>query len=353
MMVWLDSDQNGYKSLVVPLAENHQVLKLAILATAAARAPSDLGIDASFSQWAHETALNLIATHVGKMADLVSGTASIPTATIDGANEATLAAALVLSNHSLLVHDNAQFVLHRQAVRTLIGAIVSTGTSDEKLFNFLQNQAAIHDVLVSTTKLNPEHVGHSILPNEPKKVLFGEFLCLLHDLTTLSLTNGPPPTIASLEDRFELAAASTLITSATIHSPQPKQQTQNDFTRLVRIYHHAGILYACKRLHIPHATLEVDYHSRSLFRLFDQFENLASSLYNLAWPILIAGICSWPNIEKMRTVRYLTRFMLDRTEFWYYSSIAAFHEELWAGEGRDWLGLLGEWEQRGVQIIPV
>jgi hypothetical protein len=352
MMVWLDSDQNGYKSLVVPLADRHQTLRLAILATAAARAPKDLNVDTHFSRWAHETALNMIAIRVRDMANIVSQKQSLSNGTSGGANEATLAAALILSHHSLLGREDAQFVLHRQAVRTLIRAIICTGTSDERLFDFLQNQAAIHDILVSTTKLNAEDINSSILPTRPKEVLFGQFLCLLQDLTALSLTSGAPPPISEIEDRFELAASSTLIAGALLHS-EDSHLIKDDFSRLVRIYHHAGILYACKRLEIANTTLEQEYHSRSLFRLFDQFENLSMSLYNLAWPILIAGICSWPNIEKIQTVRSLTKFMLDKTEFWYYSSISTFHEELWASPETAWLEVAADWERRGLHIIPV
>jgi hypothetical protein len=352
MMVWLDSDQNGYKSLVVPLAEKHEVVRLAILATAAARAPKDLEIGTRWSQWAHESALSMIAVRVGEMADIVSQKQTVPNDTNRGANEATLAAALILSHHSLVGREDAQFVLHRQAVRTLISAIICTGTSDETLFDFLQNQAAIHDILVSSTKLNPDHIAHSTKPTRPKEVLFGQFLCLIYDLTALSLTTATPPPISEIEDRFELAASSTLIAGSSLH-PRGDHLIKDDFTRIVRIYHHAGILYACKRLKIANATLEEEYHSRSLFRLFDQFENLSMSLYNLAWPILIAGICSWPNIEKIQTVRYLTNFMLDKTEFWYYSSISTFHEELWASPETAWLDLAADWERRGQHIIPV
>ncbi|KEF56135.1 uncharacterized protein A1O9_07716 [Exophiala aquamarina CBS 119918] len=100
-------------------------------------------------------------------------------------------------------------------------------------------------------------------------------------------------------------------------------------------------------------SLHEEYHKSSLFRLFDQFEDLGTSLYHLAWPILVAGICSWPNIERMRLVRYLTKVMLEKTKFWYYSRIVAFHEELWESSQSDWTKLAADWERRGLQIIAV
>lgn len=354
LMVWLDSTQNEYKRLVIPLAETQQVLRLAIMAIAAGRAPHAFDVDDGFSRRAYENALRLITERVREMTDLEFRDHSPTDArTTASTNEATLAAMLILSNHSLLGAEISQAQLHRHAVRILIKAIAYTGTSDEELFDFLQNQAAIHDVLVCTTIFDPEYISQATLPiSKHGEVMFGRFLCYVHDITTLSITDREHPSIGELEDGFELACSSTIMAAAAVRARSGRPIT-DDFTRIVRIYHHAGVLFGCKRLRISNEALHEEYHTSSLFRLFDQFEDLGTSLYNLAWPILIAGICSWPNIERIRLVRFLTKVMLEKTEFWYYSRIAAFHEELWESSNPDWMRLAADWERRGLQIIAV
>lgn len=354
LMVWLDSTQNEYKRLVIPLAETQQVLRLAIMAIAAGRAPHAFDVDDGFSRRAYEAALRLITERVREMTDVEFRDHSPTEArTTASTNEATLAAMLILSNHSLLGAEISQAQLHRHAVRILIKAIAYTGTSDEELFDFLQNQAAIHDVLVCTTIFDPEYISQATLPiSKHEEVMFGRFLCYVHHITTLSITDREQPSIGELEDGFELACSSTIMAAAAVRARSGRPIT-DDFTRIVRIYHHAGVLYGCKRLRISNEALHEEYHTSSLFRLFDQFEDLGTSLYNLAWPILVAGICSWPNIERIRLVRFLTKVMLEKTEFWYYSRIAAFHEELWESSNPDWTTLAADWERRGLQIIAV
>ncbi|KEF56134.1 uncharacterized protein A1O9_07715 [Exophiala aquamarina CBS 119918] len=108
MMVWLDSKQNEYKRLVIPLAETQQVLRLAIMAIAAARAPHNFDVDDSFSRQAYEAALRLITERIREMTDVEFRDQPVDTGPNASTNEATLAAMLILSNHSLLGSDITQ-----------------------------------------------------------------------------------------------------------------------------------------------------------------------------------------------------------------------------------------------------
>lgn len=353
MMVWLHSNQNEYQRLVVPLAEKQEVLRLAIMAIVAARAPGEFDVDGNFSRRACEAALKLITERARLMTDLESHDQHVGTDTNAGSNEATLAAALILSNHALIGSELSQAQIHRQAVRILIKAIAYTGTCDGELFDFLQNQAAIHDVLVCTMIFDRDSIDQVILPRyKQQEAMFGRFLCYLHHITTLSMTDKSPPSIGEMEGAFELASSSTIMAAASVRA-RSDRPVPDDFTRVVRIYHHAGVIYGCKRLRIPDGGINEQYHVSTLFRLFDQFEDLDTSLYNLAWPILVAGICSWPNIDRIRLVRHLTNAMLEKTQFWYYSRISDFHEELWESSRPDWFTLAADWERRGQRIIAV
>lgn len=352
-MVWLHSTQNEYQRLVIPLAEREEVLGLAIMAIVAARGHGNFDVDNDFSRRAYEAALKSIAERARLMSYLESHDDHVDADTTASSNEATLAAALILSNHSLMGAEVVQAQIHRQAVRILIKVIAYTGPADRELFEFLQNQSAIHDVLVCTMSSDLEAIEKATLPTSKQgEVMFGRFLSYLHHITTISMTKEVRPSVDEIEDAFELASSSTIMAAASLCA-RCNKIVPDDFTRLVRIYHHAAVIYGCKRLRISSGAPAEQYHISSLFRLFKQFEDLHMSLYNLAWPILVAGICSWPNLERIHLVRDLTKAMLAKTEFWYYSRISAFHEELWESSHIDWITLAADWERRGQQIIAV
>ncbi|KAF2218532.1 hypothetical protein BDZ85DRAFT_81389 [Elsinoe ampelina] len=159
-------------------------------------------------------------------------------------------------------------------------------------------------------------------------------------------------TIADFEDRFDGAKSSTLIAAATT-SPDRGQQDKEDFIRMLHTYSHAGVLYAYHRSSCFHTGHFVAYHSRRLFRLLRTAEEQRSPLINFAWPIFIAGLCSWPDLERMDVVRKLCRRRSEENRFACYESISAFHQALWDSEHRDWIRLAKDWREQGQQITAI
>ncbi|KIW14608.1 hypothetical protein PV08_07392 [Exophiala spinifera] len=361
-MVWVDSDRNEYKRLVVPLAGAQMVLRHAIMATAAAHS-CDQEIDRSaVSSAACKDAQQRITQRVRRMiqSDLDSDDSVPNPDDTEDTNEAVLASALILSNHSLLTSQLSEAQIHRRAVRVLINSILFSGPSDGQLFSFLRNQAAIFDVFTCTTiVIDSDHVEGAVLPGgEQDSVLFGNFLVVVQDITLESIHrhigNQPSPAtdVGDFEDRFELARASTLAVAAALGVSC--QDTMNiDLVRLVDIYHHAGVLYAFKRLKNETSNPEEDYHIRRLFRVIQNLDDLNGALHNLAWPIFIAGLCSWPNIERIHTVQQISGLISEKTGFCHYKSISDFHRELWDSPHHNWLLLAREWETRHLPLIPV
>lgn len=360
IMVWLHSEHNSYKRLVAPLAESQKSLRLAILSIAAAHAAGARGGDSDFSRSAYENALLLITERVREMAN--GELNSPPTQSSSGVDthEGILAAALILSNHSLFGTDLRLCGIHRKAVRILIATIrTSMAVSGSELFSFLSNQAAIYDILVCTTIFDRENIKGAILPiYEEGSLMFGRYLHVLHDITKCSLTKESVhggttlSQIADFEDQLELAQSDTLLAAAPI-LVSCGDHTKDDFIRITRLYHHAGVLYACRRLCIDENSWLESYHTSKLFRLFAQFHDLNVALHNLAWPVFIAGICSWPHVERMRTVSELTTTLNGGAGYGHYEGISEFHEELWHSNHHDWIKLAKEWEERGRQVIPV
>ncbi|EXJ87370.1 hypothetical protein A1O3_04329 [Capronia epimyces CBS 606.96] len=364
LMVWLDSAKNGYRRLVIPLAEKHPLLRLAILAISAAHMPHDPDpdLDPTFSQSAGQAAIRMITERVRHM----THTESIWE---DREAEAMLAAMLTLSNHSLLGSELSLAQSHRQAARILINTVTLKRAPDDELTVFLENQLASYDILACTTLFNLEHVQHATVPRPDRgDVLFGDFLNTLHRITIGSLqelAGGPHsatprsrPSLSDLEQDFELARGSTLLTAGPMIGASSRSVRQ-DFVRLVQTYHYAGVLYACKRLNLSDGDSdEVEkHHAARLFQVLNQFEDINASLHNLAWPIFIAGICSCGDKQqeqkRMATVSDLCRMLSTSTGFEHYNNLFTFLQELWHSPGQDWSVLARQWERRGLPVIAV
>jgi hypothetical protein len=359
LMVWVDSDQNEYKRLVLPLAETQQSLKLAILAVAAAYPLDQSRADADFSQQAYEQSLRMITERLRCMARQDSPHDVTGSENTADSNEGVLAAAIVLANHSRLLSESSTVRVHHHAARTLVRSININGPLNPDLFLFLKNQLAINDVLRCTTVFDPDFIRTAALPeDEHGNVLFSSYLEVIHKITILSLEQEHQEIsthaliISDLEDQFELASSATLY-AATTKLKSRDRSAREDFSRLVRIFHHCGVLYACKRLDIANTGPIEEYHAERVFKLFDTFDDLHKSLYNLAWPIFIAGICCWPHIEKVRKVEELSSLLVKNTPFGNSTNVPEFLGQLWTSDHCDWKRLAREWQEEGLSILAV
>lgn len=359
MMVWIDSGINEYRRLIMPLAEEHSLLRLAILAISAAHMRNELGLEATFSHVAGETAIVMITERVRSLTDICGGDQHTRLEWNEEETEGILAAMLILSNHSLLGSKFSHARSHTQAARILINTLTLNGALDDEVILFLKNQLAIHDILACTTLFNFEETQDAVVP-DPKEegILFGHFLNIVHRITTWSFRELPDEPqsdydmIIHLEEEFVLARGSTLLAAR----PLTKTCTRvfrEDFIRVVQAYHHAGILYACKRLRLSDVNHVEKDHSVRLFKVLRQFEDVSASLHNLAWPIFIAGLFSFDDQERMKTVTHFCQMLLSNTRFEHYANLLTFLTELWQSSHRDWSLLARQWGRRGVSIIAV
>ncbi|KIW32252.1 uncharacterized protein PV07_03812 [Cladophialophora immunda] len=354
LMVWLDSEKNEYKRLVIPLAEKDTILRLAVLTISAEHMPHEDHLPPGFSRSTGEAAILMITERVRQMTEC-----SMDDPQIDvngGITAGILAAMLILSNHSLLKSELSHAQSHRQAARILMNSLALKRPPDDDLTIFLKNQLAIYDVLACTTLFNYDHVEHAVLPHVLQQdVPFGDFLNILHHVTVMSLRNFKNTKQAeSLEEEFKLARGSTLLAAGTL-TQTLTQSSRRDFIRLVEAYHHAGILYAYTRLYTTPTDDEraVGFHTDELFKVLDQFEDINSSLHNLAWPLFIAGTSCSGDKKRMEIISRLCRMLSTNTRFEHYANLSVFLQELWQSSTSDWTLLARQWERKGTPVIAV
>lgn len=356
--VWLDSDGNEYKRSIPHLAKRQPVLMMAIRAVCMRL----MGADAALSDEASNTAIIEITQMIKPI--VAQTTATHAPHDVDFPDterlEALLASMLILSNHSLVSSNLAGARSHREAARTIVRCLRAGKARKHALIDFLQNQLAIYEVLACTTLTNVEHIDAAILPEKrDDDVLFGEYIHILHRVTLLSLQRSPSPTIYTraqiipdFQRQFELALGSTLLAAGPLIATASKELRQ-DFIRTAHLYHHAGLLYTCERLRLGRVHEPWPTSAQRLFDILDEFQNITVQLYNLPWPLLIAGIVASENPVWQRKVVDMFEWLTRDSHYEHYADVLAFCQELWADPRRDWLVLAREREESGASIVSV
>lgn len=326
-MVWLDSHQNEYKLLVLPLAETQPLLTLAIQTTSAAHVAD--GHHVSLDGFGIST-MQLLTEEIASMV-------SYGQSMNDASLKSLLASTLILSNRSLLLSETGTASLHRQAARLVLQSLSVRRTSqDDDLVVFLQDQLAIYEILACTTLSNKEQIECAVMPHRSTKPdLFRHFLNFLHQVTIRS-TAGPDEnseyphftTSAELVNEFELVMGETLLLASELVRGKP-HSFRRDFIRLVSAYHHAGILYSLDRLQLAGTHDLRNIHAEKLLLSLQGLHALESLIHNLPWPIFILGTVARDDIRRQQIVRSFCGSLIKSTGFKHYSLMLNFLEDFW------------------------
>lgn len=354
LMIWLESDKNEYRRLVLPLAKDHLILQLAISAISAAHMPVEPLYGSDFSRKAYEAAIINITEQVREMngANQDQGQENERISHVDG----VLAAMLLLTNQSLLGYELSHVRFHRQATRILINSLPESRWHDDELCAFLKNQASYFDIMTCTTAFDPESINNIILPEfGTRSSLFAHFLTVVHRITVLSgelsgLEKQSDKTLLlDIERDFVMAQGKNSLAAAEVLQ-QRGEQFQDDFIRLNQVYFHAGMMYACRRLGLRDTQTEHDNFVR-LLGILKQFHDIGSWVHNLPWPTFIAGTGACNDEKSQRFIIDLCDKMCVVTGYQHYQNISTFLRELWRTSARDWITLAREREARGEPIL--
>jgi hypothetical protein len=359
LMVWLDSDKNEYRRLVLPLAKDHLVLQLAISAISAAHMPVEPHYGFEFSQKAYEAAIISITEQVREMNSGSQGQSHDKI--VDERNsyiDGVLAAMLLLTNQSLLGYELSHVRLHRQATRILIHSLPESRLQKDELCAFLKNQASYFDIMTCTTAFDPESIHNIIAPEFGMGgALFAHFLTVVHRVTTLS---GQRPDaekqhdsalLKDIERDFTLAQGKNILAAAEVLHHRD-EQFKDDFIRLNQVYFHAGMIYACRRLELQ-VTRTERYNFPRLLEILKEFSDIGSWVHNLPWPTFIAGTCAYNDEESQSFIINLCEKMCVNTGYLHYQNISIFLRELWQTSHGDWVTLAKEREARCEPIMAI
>ncbi|KAH7410651.1 fungal-specific transcription factor domain-containing protein [Cadophora sp. MPI-SDFR-AT-0126] len=366
LMVWLDSENNAYRRLVLPLAERQPGLMLSILAISAKHLSASGDEDSNFSRSACDAAVVAIANTVQEVTNRLAEGHDFGSESDMETAEWMLASMLTLSGYEMMGSNSLNWQAHRQAARTLVNALGTPNRRDNELYTFLRNQLSILDVLACTTSFKSDIENGVILPEVTgKEAIFGEFLAVLHSVTIESrmvLNPAIPvsaPTTSSIQhasqsllDKLEMARGSTLMAAGSLNFDT--KWRERDFIRLVDAYHHAGLLHSYRTLHLAESnSLSVQYSIKRLTELLDGFEKSLAWVQNFPWPVFILGTESHGDISRQAIVRSDYKLIIEKMGSGHFVTVLQFLEDFWASENPDWAVRAREWEARGIQILAV
>lgn len=369
LMVWIDSEKNEYRRLVLPLADRQPVLLLAILAISAQHLAVTTNQESNFSTHARDAAVTMISTQISKVTSRLAGGSDIGDEIDVDTAVWMLASMLTLASYEMAESVSGAIAAdsHRQAARTLVNALATTNRENNDLFNFLRNQLSIYDILACSTSFDPMGTGDAILPApDHSNHIFSEYLALLHRVTIVSrqtfdrqslkgtdLTDFPI-TAVEARSRFELARGSTLMAAGLLELA--RDDRRRDFIRIVDIYHHSALLYTYRCMFSTLVDpVDVEASATILFERLSQLEDRASCMQNLPWPVFIAGVECCDNPGRQAFIDNLYREIARDMGFKHYLEVLHFLQDLWACENSkpDWLELARLYNASGKQILAV
>ena len=367
LMVWIDSEKNEYRRLVLPLADEQPVLLLAILAISAQHLAVTTGQESSFPARARDAAVTMISKEIQQVTGQLAAGFDLSSQMDPDTAVWMLASMLTLANYEMTETETGATAAdsHRQAARTLVNALATTNRESNALFNFLRNQLSIYDILACTTIFGPMSTVEVILPApDHSNLIFSEFLSLLHRVTiwsrqrhekessgSFSLSD-VPITTADARAGFEQARGSTLMAAGFLELPRDAKR--RDFIRIVDIYHHAALLYTYRVLfsgQVEH--IEVNAAATILFERLTQLEDKATCLQNLPWPVFIAGTECSEDAERQAFIAKLYEDIAQDMGFKYYLGILDFLQDLWSSKLTNWTELARSYEASGKKIGAV
>lgn len=361
-MVWIDSDKNEYRRLVLPLAQRQPVLLLAILAISSQHLAVTQNEESSFSGYARDAAVSMISGQIRQVTGRLAAGHDLGGEIDADTAEWILASMLTLASYEMAESEAGGNAAdsHRQAARTLVNALATTNRHNNRLFRFLRNQLSIYDILACTTSFDPASRNDIILPEvNPATIIFSDFLYLLHDVTVSSWRSPEDPTHQGLvsspkvaRSLFGIARGSTLMLAGSLELPI--NEKQRDFIRLADIYHHAGLLYTYRLLFKSVVTsIEVEASAMSLFEQLNQLEDIHSCMQNLPWPAFIAGTESGGNPARELFIQNLYEKFARDMGFQHYMEVLHFLRVLWSAGDADWPVLATQYRLEGRGIVAV
>ncbi|KUJ12603.1 uncharacterized protein LY89DRAFT_738377 [Mollisia scopiformis] len=365
LLAWVDSTDNPWQNIILPLAIESPPLLHSLLAMAAGDISdryygcAHMAADTVYGFTRNRNkALELLAEHLRQ--DLAVSNASNLQSQ---ANNHILASIVVLCYHEIKWPSSGLWKVHLRAARTMIRRWSTTDfispTSDTTR-SFLIQELSATQAMASVTSFMDEEPVRVRVPNDHR----APFLGFLHIVQAVSLAarkelHAPNVSICLMDvgHFFQgLERAKQHAFAVGLGLTFRSSQSQLDFEHMVNMYYETGYIYTFQTLSSPdNAAAEIrQSHSRLMGHLH-QLADTSLFAQDLPWPLFIAGTECGGRIEEQQYIESRMNEMVRLTGTLDRMKALRFLKEFWTSQshasGITWIQLAKTWAQRGDSFL--
>ena len=341
LMPWIDGPNNGWRTVMIPLALERPSLLSAILALASKHLtsksdPEPPNLSAIGSDHYRDAALRLVSH------DLHSEMTENVKADRSGRAAAILGTILVLCQLEMVRLDASLWRVHWNAVRTITQrwtAAESSPLALDETCRFLIKEAFVYDVFGSSTAFeNGGHISGEVIADRDVDI-FIDYLRLIQDVTQAersqhgNVQNMSAATkvydILSLCRAFEYTRNQNRDLAGKIE--HLSEEARNNLVIVIEIFHHSGLVYSFQALiHPQESTQAIQDHVQRLMEFLNRAKDGKSIQHDLVWPLFILGTEARDSLDIQRFTEQRLQEIMKATGFRNCQPALAFLHRFWA-----------------------
>ncbi len=370
-MVWIDSFQNPYRQLTMPLALQSPALMMSILSCAAAdlwtrsQKPSP-GTTDSPPPWDRyqRRALGHLADHLKEENTLGHDVIKAPP---DTDRASPVLAAFLLGSLALRLGNTGVWRLHNRAAWTMLehwhSCHSQASLSVDAVQDFLWQEVYACKVWESVSNFRPLQEFYARDGSLEHEAPFFHYIGVIRHLSEIERRRSTGnahgidiPSLASLETAFEESRQRTRQCAGSLTFPSAKARVA--FECVVELFHYAGLLYTCQVY--PEDWLSERTAEAARTQLFMHLRNIQITdiiAQDLTWPLFIAGTESQGCVDIQNLIQEGMLQIMKLSGTLERPRLLEFLQILWDLQREDahasWITLARGWAERGEPILII
>lgn len=362
-MVWVDSEDNPFRKIIIPLALQSPALMMSIFSVAAGDLWSRRNNPASHQPWAEyqQHTLALLTKHLQAANDEGPMVSYVPTTD----HPSTILAAFLLGSMGLRIGKSGDWRLHLRAAWTMIEHWSSTSQSAffglESIKEFLLQELYFYKVWDSITTFRPLDEFSTGIFNLNDQGPFVQYTGIIRRLAEIERREGEMrpgvpcelsiPLLQNILDearkRTKRYGISVTFASAAVRLA---------FEQVADLFHHAGILYGCHVLARDQCSGEAAAISRQqLFRILKEITITRFIAQDLPWPVFVAGTECQGDLQNQQLVEARMKEIMQLSGTLERPRVLGFLRQLWHLQAQSqcsgWISLARIWAAKGEPIL--
>ncbi|KIW18502.1 hypothetical protein PV08_02790 [Exophiala spinifera] len=371
-MVWIDSSENPFRHVVIPLAIQTPVLMTSILTLASGDLrvrshgiyASEFAVSSRLESYQEETLVRL-ARH---LKDATEAPATTQTVADISPTAGNVLATFLMIYLSVKLGDVSNYRLHTRAAWSLIenwrlSLPLRVQPSMQGLRDFLLHEAYLFKVCVALSTFQPFDDPYEAASMINEDQPFMRYLKIILDLVEIEQSKRSRShsrshqrnfwldlSVVALRKEFDAARERSL--KHKFRVPVPPRI----FEHLVDLFHYSGIYFGSQVLsHDQQSASFATSAHRSLLSLLRQVPDIKLVAQNLGWPVFFAGTGCHGSPDDISFVRIQLQEVIRLTGWSERRRLLRFLEEFWTlsdgGTPPSWIDLAQSYAFRGEPIL--